>query len=45
VRAGDWLEASCRIDRKGKRIAYASGEIRREDEAVMTMTGVYTIIA
>lgn len=45
VRTGDWLEASCRIDRKGKRTAYASGEIRRGDEAVMTMTGVYSIIA
>ncbi|WP_296678837.1 PaaI family thioesterase [Novosphingobium sp.] len=45
TRTGDWLEARCRLDRKGKRIAYASGEIRRGNEVVMTMTGVYTILA
>ena len=44
VVAGDWLEAHCRIDRKGQRIAYASGEIRRGDQIVMTMSGVYSII-
>ena len=44
VRAGDWLEATCRIDRLGKRLAYTSGEIRRGDEVVMTMTAVFTIL-
>jgi uncharacterized protein (TIGR00369 family) len=44
ARGGDWLEASCRLDRKGKRIAYCSGEIRRGEEILMTMTGVYTIL-
>lgn len=44
TRSGDWLEATCRLDRKGKRVAYCSGEIRRGDEVLMTMTGVYTIL-
>lgn len=44
TRSGDWLEATCRLDRKGKRIAYCSGEIRRGAEILMTMTGVYTIL-
>ena len=43
VKAGDWLEATCRIDRMGKRLAYTSGEIRRGDEVVMTMSAVFTI--
>jgi acyl-coenzyme A thioesterase PaaI-like protein len=44
VKENDWLEAHCTLDRKGKRTAYASGSIRRGDEVVMTMTGVYAII-
>lgn len=44
AKSGDWLEATCRLDRKGKRMAYCSGEIRRSDEVLMTMTGVYTIL-
>jgi uncharacterized protein (TIGR00369 family) len=44
TKSGDWLEATCRLDRKGKRIAYCSGEIRRGEEVLMTMTGVYTIL-
>ena len=44
VKTGDWLEATCRIDRLGKRLAYTSGEIRRGDEVVMTMTAVFTIL-
>jgi acyl-coenzyme A thioesterase 13 len=43
VKAGDWLEATCRIDRLGKRLAYTSGEIRRGEEVVMTMSAVFTI--
>ena len=43
-RLGDWLEAHCRIDRIGKRLAYTSGEIRRGDDVIMTMTGVFTVI-
>lgn len=41
---GDWLEAECRIDRKGRRTAYTSGTIRRAGEPIMTMTGVFTIL-
>ena len=44
VKSGDWLEATCRIDRLGKRLAYTSGEIRRGDEVVMTMTAVFTVL-
>ena len=44
VKSGDWLEATCRIDRLGKRLAYTSGEVRRGDEVVMTMTAVFTIL-
>lgn len=44
VRAGEWLEAHCRIDRLGKRTAYASGEIRRDGAPVMTMSGVFAIL-
>ncbi|MBK6297574.1 MAG: PaaI family thioesterase [Sphingomonadales bacterium] len=44
AKTGDWLEAYCRIDRLGKRIAYASGEIRKGDALIMTMSGVFTIL-
>lgn len=43
ARLGDWLEAEARIDRIGKRLAYASGGIRRGDETVATMSGVFSI--
>jgi uncharacterized protein (TIGR00369 family) len=41
---GDWIEAHARIDRMGKRIAYTSGTIRRGDEMLATMSGVFTIL-
>jgi uncharacterized protein (TIGR00369 family) len=44
VRSGDWLEAHCRIDRLGKRLAFASGSIRRGEDTVMTMTGSFAIL-
>lgn len=44
ARLGDWLEADVRIDRKGKRIAYTSGAIRRGDEVIATMSGVFSIL-
>lgn len=43
AKVGDWLEAHCRIDRLGKKLAYASGEIKRGEEVILTMSGVYTI--
>ena len=43
ARLGDWLEAHVRIDRLGGRTAYTSGEIRRGDEPIATMTGVFAI--
>ena len=44
AKLGDWLIADARIDRKGKRIAYTSGEIRSGDKVIMTMTGVFNIM-
>lgn len=43
AKLGDWLEAYVRIDRLGGRTAYTSGEIRRSDEPIATMTGVFAI--
>ena len=43
ARLGDWLVAETRIDRIGKRIAYVSGSIRRDDETVATMSGVFSV--
>lgn len=44
ARLGDWLEAHARIDRIGKRTAYASGRICRGQEVLMTMTGVFSVL-
>lgn len=43
ARLGDWLEAHTRIDQIGKRLAHTSGQIRRGDDLVMTMTGVFSV--
>ncbi len=43
AKLGDWLEAYVRIDRLGGRTAYTSGEIRRGQEPIATMTGVFAI--
>lgn len=43
AKLGDWLEAHVRIDRLGGRTAYTSGEIRRGEEPIATMTGVFAI--
>lgn len=44
AKLGDWIEARCRIDRKGKRTAFTSGEIVRDEDVLMTMTGVFAIL-
>lgn len=44
AKRGDWIEARAHIDRIGKRLAYTSGEIRRGDTRLMTMSGVFTIL-
>jgi uncharacterized protein (TIGR00369 family) len=44
ARLGDWLEAEARIDRIGKRMAYASGAIQRGDETIATMSGVFSVL-
>jgi acyl-coenzyme A thioesterase 13 len=43
ARLGDWLEAHTRIDQIGKRLAHTSGQIRRGEDLIMTMTGVFSI--
>jgi uncharacterized protein (TIGR00369 family) len=43
ARLGDWLEARVRIDRLGGRTAYCSGAVRRGDEVLATMSGVFAI--
>ena len=40
----DWVVATARIDRMGKRMAYTSGSIRVDDRLLMTMTGVFAIL-
>ena len=44
ARLGDWLEADARIDRMGKRLAHTSGAIRRGDEQIATMSGVFSVL-
>ena len=44
ARLGDWLEAEARVDRIGGRLAYTSGNIRRGDETIATMSGVFSVI-
>lgn len=44
AKLGDWLEAECRIDRAGKRLAYTSGEIRCDGKVLMSMTGVFNLL-
>ena len=43
AKLGDWLEAHVRIDRLGGRTAYTSGEIRRDDDLIATISGVFSI--
>lgn len=42
VKLGDWLVAVARIDRMGRKLAHTTGEIVRGDEAVATMSGVFS---
>ena len=43
ARLGQWLEAEARIDRIGRQLAYTSGTIRCGDQAIATMTGVFSV--
>ena len=43
ARLGDWLVADARITRMGKRTAHVQGEIYRDQEIVLTMSGVFGI--
>ncbi len=43
VKLGDFLIADGYIDRLGKRLAYTHGTIRRGDDLVMTMNGVFNV--
>ena len=41
ARIGQWLEASGRVDRVGKRVAHSSGLITADGELVARATGVF----
>lgn len=43
ARLGDWLVADARIARLGKRTAHVHGVIRRDQEILVTMSGVFGI--
>jgi len=43
ARLGEWLEAKARIDRIGRALAYTSGTIRCGNQAIATMTGVFSV--
>lgn len=43
ARLGSWLEGEARIDRIGRTLAYTSGTIRCGDQAIATMTGVFSV--
>lgn len=43
ARLGSWLDAEARIDRIGRTLAYTSGTIRCGDQAIATMTGVFSV--
>ena len=43
ARLGEWLEAEARIDRIGRQLAYTSGTIRCGDQAIATMTAVFSV--
>ena len=43
ARLGDWLEAEARIDRIGRQLAHTSGTIRCGDQAIATMTAVFSV--
>lgn len=43
AKLGDWLVVDARIDRISKRIAHVHGSILRDDEVLVTMSGVFRI--
>ncbi len=43
AKLGEWLVAEVKIDRIGGRSAYTSGAIRRGQETIATMSGVFSI--
>ena len=43
AKLGDWLVADARTTRMGKRSAHVQGVIRRDDDVLVTMSGVFSI--
>jgi len=43
VKLDDWLECDVTLERLGGRTAYTSGRIRRGQEVVATMSGVFSL--
>lgn len=45
VREGDWVEAHIEIQRTGKRLVFAQGNLRVEGRNVLRASGVFAIVA
>jgi uncharacterized protein (TIGR00369 family) len=43
ARLGDWLEASGRLDRAGRKVIYTSGTITANGKPSMRMTGIFQV--
>ena len=44
ARLGDWLVADMRIDRKGRQVAYCSGQIRRGEDVLATASASFALM-
>lgn len=44
ARLGDWLVADMRIDRKGRQVAYCSGQISRGEEVLATASASFALM-
>lgn len=45
VREGDWVEAHIEIQRSGKRLVFAQGNLRVEGRNVLRASGVFAVVA
>ena len=45
ARLGDWVEAHVRIEKEGKRLAFASCRVTVEDRLVLRASGVFAFVA
>lgn len=45
VKEGDWLEAHVHIDKQGRRLIYASCQLKVKDRVMLRATGVFAVRA